>query len=257
VNDSKKKIENNKILSNSVLLKRSAGKNVNETKIKSENNSNTPEGKSHSNTNGHNMDINGENGNYGPITGNENLMKSAKQLDNENTFESDNNENKENHFFNDDAESLRPATDTKNTHEMINMNHDESNDNRQEITAVDDRAKSHYDGGSKLLSEHGGEPTDAISNRSTDSYYNDYSGHTMRVIEYLSGEKHDTNLLRNEEILEYNDSDSIDIDDDHYSDVNTDFDNGFDDDNTRHNKIMHEDGEEFECNIFIFITYLQ
>lgn len=267
VNDSKKKIENNKILSNSVLFKRSAGKNVNETKIKSENN--TPEGKSHSNTNGQNMDINGEDGNYGPIKGNEKLMKSAKQLDNENTFESDNNENKENHFYNDDAESLRPATDTKNTHEMINMNHDESNDNGQEITAVDDRAKSHYDGGSKLLSEHGGEPTDAISNRSTDSYYNDpneddrmmnvtdYSGHTMRVIEYLSGEKHDTNLLRDEEILKYNDSNSIDIDDDHYSDVNTDFDNGFDDDNTRHNKIMHEDGEEFECNIFIFITYLQ
>lgn len=270
VNDSKKKVENNEILSNSVLFKRSTGKNVSETKIKSDKNSNTPEGKSHSNTNGHNMDINEENDNYRPITGNEKLMKSAKQLDDENTFESDRNENKENLFINDDAESLRPAMDAKNTHEMIDMDHDGNNDNGQEITAVDDRVKSHYDGGSKLLSEHGGDPTDAISNKSTDSYYNDayeydrminvtdYSGHTMRVIEYLSGEKRDTNLLRDEEILEYNDRNSIDIDDDLYSDVNTDFDNGLDDDNTRYNKIIHdEDGEEFECNIFILIAYLQ
>jgi len=44
------------------------------------------------------------------------------------------------------------------------------------------------------------------------------------------------------------------VDDDGYSDVNTDYHNGFDDDDGHHIIIMNEDGEEFECNIFIFIT---
>jgi len=264
VDDLEKISGNNQMLSNSVLVKHSVGKKVSKTKIKSEKNSNILVDVS--NTNGHGEYTNVENGNNESMTGNDKLSKSTKQLQDNNTFEADSNDVKKNKFTNDNVESLRPATDAENTHAMIDTTHDERNDDGQRIETVKIRSKSHYDGDGKLLlSKHDGKQKTTIQNRITDShYYNeneddgvlnvtDYSRHSVTKANDLSGEN-DINILRGKELIKYNDKTSIDFDDDGYSDVNTDYDNGFDDDDGHRIIIMNEDEEEFECNIFIFIT---
>ncbi|XP_026818974.1 uncharacterized protein LOC113557605 [Rhopalosiphum maidis] len=263
INGSKKFIKKNEMLSNSVLVKPADDKNVSETNIINEKNSNIPDDECHNNTNGRDKNINGKNSNYRPVIDNEKLSDLTKQLHNENTFEANNNGNDKNDFINNDAldfGSLRPATDAENIHSMTAMNHGGRNDDGHRITSMDDRSKSHYDGGSKLLLEHGSTP--AMSNGISNSYNNnnvneegrilnvtDISGHTLRVTEYLLEEKYDTILLKDEELLKYNDNNSHDIDDAGYSDLNTDCDNGFDDDNGHHIIIMNEDGKEFESRV--------
>lgn len=260
----------NRILSNSVLVKHAIGKNVSKMKIKSEKDLNIFEDKSLRNTNSRGEYTNVEDGNNGLTTDNEKFLKSTKQLQNNNTFEIDSNGIKKNQYINDDVESLIPVTEAKNTHIMIDTTHDGRNDDGQRIEIVEIRSKSHYDGDGKLLlSKHSGKPTPVIPNRTMDShYYNgneddgvlnitDYSRHSITTANDLSGENYDIKLLRGKELKKYNDKTSLDVDDDDYSDVNTDYDNGFDDDDGHRIIIMNEDGEEFECNIFIFIKIVK
>ncbi|XP_060856562.1 putative uncharacterized protein DDB_G0282133 [Metopolophium dirhodum] len=257
--DSEKISGNNQILSNSVLIKHSVSKNVSKTKIKSEKTLNILEDVS--NTNGRGEYTNVENGNNESMTSNEKLSKSTKQPQNYNTFEADSNGVNKNKFINGDVESFRSATDAENTHAMIDTTHDGRNDDGQRIETVKIRSKSQYDGDGKLLlSKHGGKPTTTIPNRITDShYYNaneddgvlyvtDYSKHSVTAANNLSGEN-DINILRGEELIKYNENTSINLDDDGYSDVNTDYDNGFDDDDGHRIIIKNEDGEELESRI--------
>ncbi|XP_003243998.1 protein PFC0760c-like [Acyrthosiphon pisum] len=250
---------NNQMLSNSVLAKHSVSKKVSKRKVKGEKNSNILEDVS--NTNGRGEYTNVENGNNESMTGNEKSSKSTKQLQNDDTFEADSNGVKKNKFINDDVESLRPATDAENSHAMIDTTHDGRKDDGQRTETLKIRSKSHYDGDDKmLLSKHGDKPTTTIPNRITDSqYYNaneddgvlnvtDYSKHSITVANDLFGEN-DINILRDEALIKYNDKTSIDVDDDSYSDVNTDYDNGFDDDDGHRFINMNEDGEEFESRI--------
>ncbi|XP_022181587.1 MATH and LRR domain-containing protein PFE0570w-like [Myzus persicae] len=260
VHDSEIIIENNKMLSNSILVKNLVGKNANKTKIKSEKKSNILNDKSLTNTNGRGEYTNEENGNNGSTTGNEKLLKSTKQFPNDNTFVADSNNNKKNQFINEYVESLQQATDAEDTQAIID---DGRNDDGQRILTVNKSSKSHYGGDGKLLlSEHGSKPTATIPNRISDShYYNaneddgvlnvtDYSKHSVTASQDLSGEKYDINRLKGEELLlKYNDKISLDVDNDGYSDVNTDYDNGFDDDDGHHILIMNEDGDEFESRI--------
>ncbi|XP_015375257.1 PREDICTED: uncharacterized protein LOC107169845 [Diuraphis noxia] len=182
-----------------------------------------------------------ENGNNGS-TGNEKISKSTEQLQNDNSFEAGINtsNNKKNQLIIDDDRT---------------------------ILTVNNRSKSHFDRDNKLLLlKHNNKPTTTISNRITDNhYYNanederilnatDYSSHSVIIVKDLSGEIYDINLLIGDELLKYNDKTSVEVNNDGYSDVYTDYDNGCDDDDEYHKIIMNEDGEEFETRILDNLT---
>lgn len=258
-------IKNNELLLNSVLVNRSVNKIASKTKIKSGNKSKILDDNSLRKINTHGEYKTVENGNNGSKTGNEKLSKSMEQLQNDNSFEANTNNNKKNKLINDDD----ATTGAENIHALINKTHDGRSDDDRKISTLNNRSKSHFDGDSKLLlSKHDDKSTTTIPPRITNNHSfdankdkrilkpTDYSNHSVIEAKDLSGEVYDNSLLRGE-LLKYNDKTSVDVDDDAYSDVYTDYDNVFDDDGEHNNIIMNEDGEEFECNIFIFIKIIK
>lgn len=236
--------------------------------------------KSQQDKSGHNEYIKGEKSNDRST-----LSKSAIKILNDNKSEAD--VNRKNHFMNNDGKNLPPDTGADNTHAMLEdtTSHDRRNDDdgQNKIGAEANRSKKSrsYDGDGKLLSSgQSGGPTAAIPNTITDydankddggvqnvtnydankddggvqNVTNNYGGHASNVADDLTAKNHDANRWRGEELLKYNHDTSLDItDNDRYNEANADYDNGSNDDDGKH-IIKNDDGEENECNIFIYIT---